>query len=173
MSISMARMITGPGTHDRSPPLRLLSSVNASSLVMSPPSHYRAGPLPSGFESYSPTSCRPRQPRPTWPRSHSLTVKTQPSTETSDLCALAHRDHGPMKTDYLVTTRSRAELGLRSYVDQLVCTSGGCSGRHGRVDVGTSTGEGTEEYDRPGIATIMYRTGVRKRGSTRGWKWAR
>lgn len=35
MSISMARMITGPGTHDRSPPLRLLSSINASSLVIS------------------------------------------------------------------------------------------------------------------------------------------
>ena len=25
MSISTARMITGPGTHDRSPPLRLLT----------------------------------------------------------------------------------------------------------------------------------------------------
>lgn len=34
MSISTARMITGPGTHDRSPPLRLLSSVSASSLVI-------------------------------------------------------------------------------------------------------------------------------------------
>lgn len=34
MIISMARMITGPGTHDRSPPLRLLSSVSASSLVI-------------------------------------------------------------------------------------------------------------------------------------------
>lgn len=34
MSISTARMITGPGTHDRSPPLRLLSSISASSLVI-------------------------------------------------------------------------------------------------------------------------------------------
>lgn len=34
MSSATARMITGPGTHDRSPPLRLLSSVSASSLVI-------------------------------------------------------------------------------------------------------------------------------------------
>lgn len=34
INISTARMITGPGTHDRSPPLRLLSSVSASSPVM-------------------------------------------------------------------------------------------------------------------------------------------
>ena len=34
MISSTARMTTGPGTHDRSPPLRLLSSVSASSLVI-------------------------------------------------------------------------------------------------------------------------------------------
>lgn len=161
-------MITGPGTHDRSPPLRLLSSINASSLVIPCSFLSLPGRAPPCSRLHSPTSCRPRQPRPTWPWSHSPDVMTQPLTETSDLCALAHRDQGPMKTDYLVTTRSKPKLGLRSYVDQLVCTSGGCSRRHGRGDVGTSTGEGTPEYDRPMIATIMYRTGVRKRGSTRG-----
>ena len=30
------------------------------------------------------------------------------------------------------------------------------------ADVGTSTGEGTPEYDRPMVATITYRTGVRR-----------
>lgn len=40
------------------------------------------------------------------------------------------------------------------------------------ADVGTSTEEGMREYDRPVIATVVYRTDVRKKGSTRGWKWA-
>lgn len=40
----------------------------------------------------------------------------------------------------------------------------GCRYIPGRVPV---------EYDRPGMATIMDRTGVRKRGFDRGWKWAR
>lgn len=34
MSISTARMITGPGTHDRSPPALSRTLINASSLVI-------------------------------------------------------------------------------------------------------------------------------------------
>lgn len=134
-------MITGPGTHDRSPPALSRTLINASSLVIL--CSFLAtgqGPSPLNRYPYSPTSCRPRQPRPTWPRSQSLTVMTQPSIETSDLCALASRDQGPMKVVYLVTTRLKPKLGLWSYVDQLVCTSGGCAGRHGRGDVGTYRG---------------------------------
>jgi hypothetical protein len=33
-------------------------------------------------------------------------------------------------------------------------------------------GRVAREYDRPGIATIMHRTGVRERGLDRGWKRA-
>lgn len=64
----MARMITGPGTHDRSPPLRLLSSISASSLVilcsfLSLPG--RAPPFPVPLLSYimsSPSSPLPVPP---------------------------------------------------------------------------------------------------------------
>ena len=163
-------MITGPGTHDRSPPLRLLSSTSASSLVILC-SFLATGQDPSlSGTPYSPTSCRPRQPRPTWPRSHSLTVMTQPLTETSDLCALAHRDQGPMKAVYVVTTPLKPKLGLRSYVDQLVCTSGGCSGRHGRRDVGTSRGGCPRSTTGPRLQRLCIEQ-VFERGVRQGWKW--
>ena len=57
--------------------------------------------------------------------------------------------------------------GPWSYVDQLVCTSGEQSERHGQGDVGTSSGveeDEEEEYDRGRMATKGYRTDVRKKG---------